>query len=312
MTGPTDDIDFDRSKSCTKDEAAAKLLRLVEGDTRRRFSAVTGGGISVEQLRRLRSHEGSLLELLKEQGESAFLEYIDAFNAGAPREVQEKMEAAILFGKQEIKQAKSYLRDIDDELANGEASLLRVDRQGTAEAKMQCIFLSSLDLWARQNYDIYIFGTPVVQPEVESPVGRNGTSGAKLRVVEVKFQPDDEKSAEDFKKSTSKAGGKVVEDLFVNREESDGLSRTVADNLYITLALLIESYVQNKGPRYKKSHGGITVENVAADVMQVIDAATKDNPLPGQKRRTIVGHIAEALRTKGQVQRALYGSRSST
>lgn len=211
----------------------------------------------------------------------------------------------------EVERAKDYEFDILRELEKGAESQLKVDFQATRDRGQICLHRRGIVGWVQENYQKDFFPAPKIPSlaesfglvskkrtidydSVDSPVDGDLVSASAL-------VPETPKSTADNDAS----------DQFENRKESEGLSRTVADNLYITLALLIERYAQVKGGKYKKSHGGVNVKNVAVDVLAVLEEANKDKPLPGQRPRTIVGHITEALRTKDQTQRELYGSRSS-
>lgn len=143
----------DHRLSCTKQEAAAKLLGWMRGCTRVVMLRSDDGGIVEEQLPYINSLEGSLEEMLSGYRNAARNALVDALNADEPFEEHydqvEKYDAL-------TRRANSYLRDIGEELARGDSSSLRLDMKATAEIGEPYITIASLAAWARNNYAIDI------------------------------------------------------------------------------------------------------------------------------------------------------------
>ena len=154
MINPEDDIYIEPRTSCTKDEAIAKLLGWMQGDIRRKFTNLSFDGITEESLQHMHTLEGSIWNLLTEQRANAQLAYSDAFDAQATEEFLYEKEKDILKWQEIISKAKSYQRDIDDELAKGSESALRIDKLISDESGLTHISLSSLDSWTLKEYGI--------------------------------------------------------------------------------------------------------------------------------------------------------------
>lgn len=303
MINPEDQIYIDERTSCTKDEAIAKLLGWMQGDIRHQYILMTSDGVPGDALAHMHSFEGSIWDFLTEQRKDAQMACIDAFEANATETDLNEKEQNIVRVQETIIKAKSYQRDIDDELAKGGQSTLKVDESQSLAVGATHISLNSLEEWAIKKYGISVLdfskSTFLEQGTGHDYVDRPANGGLNPTSALVAQMP--QPTADDD-----------AVDQFENREESDGLSRTVADNLYITLALLIEGYAAQKGNRYHKTNRGLNVTQIAEDVMGLIETASEGKSFPGQSPRTVRGHIDEALRVKNQVQSLRYGNRSST
>lgn len=153
MINPEDEIIVDSRSSCTKDEAAAKLLGWMQGTIRKKYIKVTEHGIPADQLAHLHSLDGSLSDQLVALREPARRLLSKA--AKGSKEFS-KMNEAVKDIDEVIKKAMSYLLDIDDELDKGENSALKIDHEATNKTGVIHIKLRSLDKWARLKYGIRI------------------------------------------------------------------------------------------------------------------------------------------------------------
>lgn len=156
MINPEDEILIDLRTSCTKDEAAAKMLGWMQGNIHSKYIKVTEDGISGDQLPFLQSLEGSLQDQLQELHEAARNALLDAAEANLSDEIIQERVAAITRCNALTQNAGAYLAAIEDELAKGEASGLRIDRQATDETGEIHITIKSLDDWANTKYGISI------------------------------------------------------------------------------------------------------------------------------------------------------------
>lgn len=153
MINPEDEIIIDSRTSCTKDEAAAKLLGWMQGTIRKKYIKVTEHGIPEDQLAHLHSLDVSLSDQLVELREPV-RQLLSKATKGSKE--FSKMNEAVKDIDEVIKKAMSYLLDIDDELDKGENSALKIDHEATNKTGVIHIKLRSLDKWARLKYGIRI------------------------------------------------------------------------------------------------------------------------------------------------------------
>jgi hypothetical protein len=179
MINAEDEIYYDLRTSCTCDEAVAKLLGWMRGPIRRRHLSVTEHSDSVTDLPHLDSLNGSLQQTLEEMRETARQDLLDAVEAGVSTYVFLDKDFAVRRFDALTIDAATYLADINDELAKGGASALRIDSMATAKSGVVHISLRSLDDWASRRYGISILGdsefqqfdssTDTSQPEPQAP-----------------------------------------------------------------------------------------------------------------------------------------------
>ena len=158
MMGPEDEFYIERRTSCTRDEAAAKMMGWLQGSLRRGFFLVDRKGISLDQMPNAPSLDGKLLDYLEGLRAAAqrdLLEAAEKRDMGSIYENEEAMERLEAL----INKASEYLSMIDGELAKEEKSRLIIDKRATAEFGEDHITLSSLDQWSRETYKIPILAT---------------------------------------------------------------------------------------------------------------------------------------------------------
>lgn len=172
---------IDLTTSCSREDAAAKLLGWLRGPMFYKYIEVTSAGITVDQLKHISSLEytsgGTLASQLTEFRQAAL---IDFYNATDGADQDEKSDIVVFWNNQ-IHQAAEYLRDIDDELDKEDDSTLKIDKRETERLGKLQIRLSSLDLWSKDKYKFSIFD------DYKSEVEKNGTT-----TVAVKGQPEKE------------------------------------------------------------------------------------------------------------------------
>lgn len=206
MPNPEDEILVNFATSCTKEEAVARLLGWMQGHIRQKNIRVTEHGISADQLLSLHSLDGSLQEQLIELREAARMEFVKAAETGAALEVIQAKEEAVKEVDNLIEKAGSYFLDIDDELAKGGESDLRIDQSNTESSGVKRITLRSIDRWANKKYGITI-------PE---------SSTAIFSTVDARVEQGESKS------------------------DSDELGKTKTEHIYTTLAFLVEAFVERQ------------------------------------------------------------------
>jgi len=173
MINPEDEIHIDFQTSVTKEGAAARMLGWMQGPIQPKYIQVTENGISADQLTALSSMDGSLKERLLELRETARLAFIDSAERGDSIFITQEKQEAVEQCEEQIKKAASYLVDLEDEIAKGDYSDLKIDRHRTDKTGTIHITLKSLDQWARKNHGISILDqspkplteNPSTQPE---------------------------------------------------------------------------------------------------------------------------------------------------
>lgn len=177
MINTEDSIYIDPRTSCTKDEAIAKLLGWMRGDIRHKYIEMTLEGVPAESLTHMPSFEGSIWDFLIGQREDAQFALKTALDEYAENDIERLAEKISGLEKTIIK-AKSYQRDIDDELARGIESLLKVDQSESTASGAVHISLNSLNNWAVKKYGISIHDTSSLQAEEpEYPVDVRNEKG---------------------------------------------------------------------------------------------------------------------------------------
>ena len=265
MINPEDDIVVDPKTSCSREEAVAKLMGWLQGARRRPFTEVTLHGISADQLVNMHTFDSStVMELLQGHRLEAQEAFFAAANSDDLVETIQAKEMVVIECDRLIDKAQAYFVDFDDEAANGDASALRVDTDATDHFGVTHYTLKSVDAWTMSTY-----GVSIIDP-------------AKSKPVAPQFADYDLKE----------------------RGTKDGLSKTEADNLYITLGLLISHYAAQKpGGRLNKTGGGVKQSGVLKDLLSVIKTAAGDKEFPGQGERTVGGHIKESLKMLAEAKR---------
>lgn len=153
-----DEVFIDDRTSCTKDEAAAKMLGWMTSFQRKQFINLTKHcAIPPDELPFLHSLEdASLKKTLALQRRATLRDLSDTILAGTTDEVIGEKMKAVLECNDLIEKALWYLADIDDELAKGEFSVLKIHQEATKESGVIYITLSSLAEWACNRHNISI------------------------------------------------------------------------------------------------------------------------------------------------------------
>lgn len=203
---PEDDIYIDTKTSCSREEVVAKLIGWLQGTRRRPFTEVTKHGISADQLPNMHSFDGSsVMNLLREHRDSAQEEYFASAESGDLVETVQAKEMVVIRCDELIDKAQSYFVDIDDEIAKGDVSALRIDKIATELYEIAHYTLKSVDAWTMQTY-----GISIAKPPKSKPVENN-----------VSEYPVDV------------------------RTDKKGLTQTSANSLFLTFGVLIQAFIKN-------------------------------------------------------------------
>lgn len=283
MISPEDPIYIDPRTSCTKDEAIAKLLGWMQGDIRHRHIEMTLEGVPAESLMHMPCFEGSIWDFLTAQRQDAQFALQMSLDDNTEFQTIDRLVEKISDLKETIIKAKKYQREIDDELAKGSESALKIDEFQSGSTGGTHISIKTLDQWAIQKYGISVLdfskstfletdigGTQITDVSVPGPV-----SSAPLSVVE-----DD-----------------------VNESDVEGeLSKTVAKNLYITFSLLLDDFISHHGGTYRHADGRPNIANIVKYIQDLAAKTTESSKgigkLPGQGTRTLQTHVIKAIATK--------------
>ena len=280
MIQPEVSIYIDPRTSCTKDEAIAKLLGWMQGDIRHRHIEMTLEGVPAESLMHMPCFEGSIWDFLTGQREDAQCALKTALDEFAEDDIERLAEK--ISGLQEtIIKAKSYQRDIDDELAKGGQSTLKVDEFQFASTGVTHISIKTLDHWAIQKYGISVLDFSRSRM-LEKGVGDSPAAHAPVLEPATPVP--------------------VVEVDIDDSDVRDGLKRTVANNLYITFSLLLDDFISHRGGSYRHADGRPNVANIVKYIQDLAAKATEASKgkakLPGQRTRTLQTHVNKAIAAK--------------
>lgn len=260
MINPEDEVTVNLRTSCTRDEAVIKMFGWMQGPIHKIDRATND---PLGQMLQLGEFKGSLSEALQKRREAARQALIDAADAGADGlEVLDK-EYAVKQIDLLIVDAMNRLYDIDAEIAKGQESALVKDLNATDKYGEDHLTLRSLDAWTRSVYAISILGQDYESPPTNECV----------------------------------EAGAVISDA--DESDLDGvLSKPIADNLYTTLAYLVENLCATVGPSLR-SGDDPNVSQVAARISNLTNDKLGD-PLPGQSVESIRKHLAKARIVKAE------------
>ena len=192
--------------SFTTDEIVAKMLGWLRGPGFPSNIEVTGAHFGEDQLTRLATLELSL-EMHLTQLLNAAMDDYSACGDDVPYEIAIAKEETIERIEELSKRAMRYMADIKHEIMKGRGSMLDEDTNTRGANGEACYTLQSADNWSQAHHGISIIN--YVEPISE-----------------------------------------LVEDILnVDRDGKGsvkGLSKTVANNFYITFALLIEAFIEAK------------------------------------------------------------------
>jgi hypothetical protein len=190
--------------------------------------------------------------------ETARLALIESVEAGDSISITQEKKEAVEQCDEQIRKAASYLVDIEDEIAKGDSSDLKIDRHRTNKMGTIHITLKSLDQWARKNYDISILDQSP-KPLTENP----------------STQPESQQE----KKPES--GQTKLENLFTSFAF---LVEALAGN--------------GTGKEFRHDDGRPNISTISARLARLAADANKKQPLSGQGAEAIKKRIKEAMHIK--------------
>jgi hypothetical protein len=169
------------STSCSIDEALKYLFGWLRGPIRDSWGPGNDHPDGIDMC------DISLDEILTNDRESADVNYSNAKLENASGEIIAEKLAELKKCDLLIEKAHRFLCDIDDEIAKGENSALRIDQITTKNPKLPYITIASLDQWARDKYNIHIFNPLHAQTGTEEETSLKGglskTKATNLRIT---------------------------------------------------------------------------------------------------------------------------------
>lgn len=249
-------------QSCTKEEAVAMMLGWMQGHTRPTSSIDISNGITEDQLQLLTALEGPLQDYLSDLRDTAYEDFRVAFEEGGSVEELDEKEEAVARCNRLVETAWNYLMDITDEIAKGDYSAIRIDRDASARSSITRYTLRSVDAWANEKYNISIF-------KIASDIPTEKTALCD-----------------------------IIRDRKTGPEK--GLSPTCSKSLHITLALLIEAFCKGKNTYLTDNKPNVI--QIAEHLVEIAKESNKGEFLESQKVSSIKKRIARALRERKSEQ----------
>jgi hypothetical protein len=246
--------------------AVAKLLGWMQGPIRRKYIEVTLDGIPEKEMPFLHTLEVPLKNLLMEMREVAQSKLAEAFDVDDQQGTNESRIALsdaddnVEKINQKIYLAAEYFCAIDDELARGVDSELRIDRSANDDPSNPQITLKSLDAWAKgRGYPLQIMGV------YHEHAGQHE-------------QAKDE-----------------IEEPLLNAK--GGMTPTMAKSFLVTFAIVLEEFVKKMGTQFKSESGtGMNMEEIAKYLSKLsLPGARSGHFLKSQSISSIEARMKEVL-----------------
>lgn len=270
--------------TCTKDEAVARLLGWMKGPAYPKNIPFGPFGVPTNQYVNLQFLEGSIQNQLSIYRETARQEWLAA-NATDVDDSGESVKV-LLDCYDLAAKAEKYLIEISDEIAKGDASVLRIDRDAASSAQEIHYTLKSVEEWATKTLGLSVIQENIFSvlheseiPEVDDvPVPDAVESKPNKKVIAADDDADED--ADDAAQGAGK-----------------GLGEVKANNLYIAFALLVEAYAKDVSGY--ATNGGRDIEDaIAKHIASLGKAANRGHPMPGLRHGAIGKNIAEGMKRK--------------
>ena len=268
--------------TCTKDEAVARLLGWMKGPAYPKNIPFGPFGVPTDQYVNLQFLEGNIQNQLSIYRETARQEWLAANATGVDdsgESVRVLLDCYDLAAK-----AEKYLIEISDEIAKGDASVLRIDRDATSGAQDVHYTLKSVEEWATKALGLSVIQANIftVLHEVEIPEVDDVPILGTNQVMRHKGTKVDDEVEEDETQETGK-----------------GLGEIKANNLYIAFALLVEAYAKDVSGY--ATNGGRDIEDAIAKHLAALGkTANKGYPMPGLRHGAIAKNISEGMKRKAR------------
>lgn len=265
MLSTKDELIVAPRSTCTKDEAVARLLGWMKGPAFPQNIPFGPFGVPTNQYVNLQFLEGSIQNQLTIYRETARQEWIAANESDMP---DGGLTATVLLACYDLAaKAEKYLIEIDDEIAKGDASVLRIDKDATAINQETHYTLKSVEEWAMKTLGLSVI------TDINCEIGQENK----------RPNPEifDDESAEK------------------NLGDGKGLGERKANNLYIAFALLVEEFA--KKDRRFSNNAGDAIEVAIAQHLAVLGMEQNGKfPISGVATEAIRKHIAEAFKRKAK------------
>ena len=333
---PFYEIEFNFTTSLSKESAVLAML----GWIRKPYREITASEydyqyrvdcdhpITEEESLIFEPHNPSLFEILREVKDSADSEYAEAKEENPLDEntIAEKL-ANIKNSHELIETAYKFYCGIDDELAKGEQSELRIDQRATTDPENPHITIMSLAKWAEKEFNIRILDCKnqvtfsdlnITQEEILESIENDSRTidAIDLQITFALLVDDFSRTSNlfhhlhDGRPKVGPIANEITKQI-ANREDLDAqserkiiyrindaikakkqLSSRLSPVLYKRLQVTLGLLVQASAPRYQGPKGDPDITQIAAHL------TTKAIELPGQDRQSIEVRLQEALEVR--------------
>jgi hypothetical protein len=317
------EIKFDFTTSLSKESAVLAML----GWIKKPFREVSEAEYEQQYKSEVEEFiEPSLFEVLREIKDSADSEYVEAkYEESLDEEALAEKLANIKKAHELIETAHRFYCGIDDELAKGERSELRLDRCATKNPEDPYITLISLAKWASKEYKIELFPSSgqvtfkdlgLVQQEIIESLEDHSEDTTHLQITFALLVEAFSKTANTFHHDNGNPNvstivgeilqienikelhgqcassiDKCIKDAIKAKQNFSGsMSNTKLRNFKITFGLLVETFAK-KGASFQDANE----PNVAKIAEHLAEHARE---LPEQDKKTIETRILDALEVK--------------
>lgn len=298
------------STSCTKDVAIAKLL----GKEMRyldRNNAFQQDSLRQKRPEYLNEVGIPIFKELKDQRDAAQRELDEAIASGQQIYIDDcKLQLSRLDDL--IRRAHRYSCDIADEFSKENSSMLRVDKYATKTLSNPHITLNSLDQWARQKYQVSILESDTDVAAILATKSRPEQPDEQFPML-VGLGPASTPVGDSARLKQDSAAVTPQSNWFEVRNAKKGMTRASADSLYLTMAFLIELFLETTPsenfpekvgrrvvPDLFKKNGELNVKAFALYLEEVVAKANGGALFPSQGWESMKTKIEEAERVKRQ------------
>lgn len=261
MINAEDAILIKSETSCTKEEVVARMLGWMQGPIHKKLVEVTEYGIPEDELPFLHALDDSLEEQLRERRDIAQHEFYKALEENTSYDVLKEKESAVTQCDKLIETAGIYLADIDDEIAKGESSVLRIDEEVTKKTGIIHLTLGSVNKWISDKY-----GISVNTSQAPHSLLRN------LQETPIHQQE--------------------------NKSDQNGSTEANVENFYTTFAFLVEAFAETSPKDYQKANGELNISAIAEHLHTRARKTNINCELIGQGHEAIETRIRKAGRVK--------------
>jgi hypothetical protein len=262
MINAEDEILIKLETSCTKEEVVARMLGWMQDPIRKKLVEVTEYGIPEDELPFLHALDDSLEEQLRECRDIAQHEFYKALEENTSYDVLKEKENTVTKCDELIETAGIYLADIDDEMAKGESSVLRIDEETTKKTGITHLTLGSVNKWIFDKYGISV-------STLQAP-------RSLLRNLQEKPTLQQENKSDRENKSTE----------------------ANVENFYTTFAFLVEAFAATSPKDYQKANGELNISAIAEHLYTRAKKANINRDFIGQGYEAIETRIRKAGRVK--------------